>query len=140
MKAPMTKINHIGIVVKDIDASIELYRKLLGIDPLPKEFVASENVTVAMFPVGESRIELVMSHDPESGVSKFIEKRGEGIHHICLETPDIDGQLSRLKGQGAKLINEQKISGAHDTWAAFVHPKSAGGVLVELAQPKGTGR
>ncbi|MEW6776172.1 MAG: methylmalonyl-CoA epimerase [Bdellovibrionota bacterium] len=133
------KINHIGIVVKDIDASIELYKKLLGIEPLPKEFVPAENVTVAMFPVGESRLELVMSHDPNSGVNKFIEKRGEGIHHICLETGNIEGELSRLKGQGAKLINETKIEGAHDTWAAFVHPKSAGGVLVELAQPRKEG-
>lgn len=133
----MTKVNHIGIVVKDLDASIELFRKLLGIEPEAKEFVEAENVTVAMFPVGESRIELVQSHDPESGVNKFIEKRGEGIHHICLETNDIDGELSRLKGQGARLINETPIDGAHNTRAAFVHPKSGGGVLVELAQPKG---
>lgn len=128
------KVDHIGIVVRSLEESIPYWRDLLGLPYLGSEVVPDGTVRVAFFQSGESKIELIEPID-NPGVEKFIERRGEGIHHICLQTDDIVAELGRMQAEGATLIDEQPRPGAHGMQVAFVHPKSLGGVLVELAQP-----
>ena len=128
------KIEHIGIAVKDLQAANEVYSRLLGKTPYKEEIVESEYVTTSFFQTGESKIELLQASDPSSAIAKFIEKRGEGIHHIAFRVDDIYAEMKRLKDEGFRLLNEQPKKGADNMLVCFVHPKSANGVLVELCQ------
>lgn len=128
------KLNHLGIAVEDIENALGIWRDALGLESVHTEVVEEQMVRVAMLPVGETRVELLEPTAVESPVAKFIEKRGPGIHHIALEVPDIEASLARLKENGAKLIDETPRIGAEECLIAFVHPKSTGGVLIELVQ------
>ena len=130
----MQKIEHIGIAVKDLEASNELYRKLLGVAHYKVEEVPSENVKTSFFNVGDSKIELLESTDENSAIAKFLSKKGEGIHHIAYGVSDIYAEIERLKAEGFVFINETPKPGADNKLVAFLHPKSAGGVLIELCQ------
>ena len=130
----MKNVEHIGIAVKNFSEANGLYFKLLGVEPYKTEFVESENVNTSFFKVGGTKIELLEGTTPDSAISKFIEKRGEGIHHIAFEVDDIYAEMERLKKEGFTLLNEQPKKGADNKLVCFVHPKSANGVLVELTQ------
>ncbi|UPM56281.1 methylmalonyl-CoA epimerase [Gottfriedia acidiceleris] len=129
------KINHIGIAVRDLETSIQLYTNILGLKLKGIETVESEKVRVAFIEIGEVKIELLEATSPESPIAKFIEKKGEGIHHIALETENCEKQLEMMKEHGIKLINEVPKKGAHDSLVAFLHPNSTNKVLFELCQP-----
>ncbi len=128
------KIDHIAVAVRDVEKAAEFYEKVLGLKLGGIEEVEGMDVKVGFIPVGETRIELVQPLDPNSGVAKFIEKRGEGIHHICYEVEDVKEALTLCKTRGAKLIDEVPRRGAHNTLVGFIHPKSTGGVLTELTE------
>ncbi len=128
------KIEHIGIAVKSLDESNKLYSALLGVDAYKKESVESESVSTLFFKTGDSKIELLEATNPESPIARFIEKKGEGIHHIAFEVGDIEKEMERLKLEGFTLLNEKPKRGADNKLICFVHPKSANGVLVELCQ------
>lgn len=128
------KIDHIGIAVRNMSESNELFRKLLGEAHYKVEEVASEKVATSFFAVGESKIELLEATDPDSPIAKFIEKRGEGIHHIAFEVDDIVAEIERLEKEGFVPLNREPKRGADNKLVAFLHPKSANGVLVELCQ------
>ena len=130
----MEKIEHIGIAVKDLEAANRTYAALLGIAHYKTETVESEGVDTSFFRVGESKIELLAATREDSPIAKFLEKRGEGIHHIAFEVKDIRAELQRLKGEGFVLLNEEPKKGADNKMVCFVHPKSANGVLIELTQ------
>jgi methylmalonyl-CoA/ethylmalonyl-CoA epimerase len=129
------KIDHIGIAVPSLAEGLGFYRAL-GLECSGRETVASQQVEVAFIEVGESRIELLEPTDPQSPIARFLEKRGQGIHHLCFRVDDIDARLAELKSAGVRLINEAPVPGAGGCRVAFVHPASAGGVLVELSQPE----
>lgn len=128
------KVEHIGIAVKDLKASISLYEQLLGSPCYKTETVASEQVDTAFFLQDHTKIELVASTDPQGVIAKFIEKKGEGLHHIAFEVPDIIGEMNRLKNAGFTLLNEQPKKGADHKLVCFIHPKNCNGVLIELCQ------
>jgi methylmalonyl-CoA/ethylmalonyl-CoA epimerase len=128
------KVEHIGIAVKDLNASISLYEQLLGSPCYKTESVASEQVDTAFFLQDHTKIELVASTDPQGVIAKFIEKKGEGLHHIAFEVPDIVGEMDRLKNAGFTLLNEQPKKGADNKLVCFIHPKNCNGVLIELCQ------
>lgn len=130
----MVRVEHIGIAVKDMAESQKLFETLLGTPCYKKEAVESENVTTAFFQKGETKIELLESSDPEGIIAKFIEKKGEGLHHIAFEVEDIRAEMKRLKSEGFKLLMEEPKRGADNKLICFVHPKSANGVLLELCQ------
>ncbi len=133
----MKQLEHIGIAVKDLDASERLFTALLGVAPYKREEVESEGVLTSFFKVGNIKIELLAATGPESTIAKFIEKKGEGIHHLAFETENIDQRLAQLKNTGFDLIHEKTKDGADNKSIAFLHPKSTGSVLVELCQDKG---
>ncbi len=126
------KINHIGIVVRDIEDALEVYQDALGLELTRVEELPDRGVRIAFLPAGESDIELVQPTTEEGGVAAFLEKRGEGLHHICLEVDDIEAALAELGGKGFQLIDEHPRQGTHGERLAFIHPKSAHGVLLEL--------
>src|SRR5512138_1929158 len=128
------KINHIGIAVQSLDATLPCYRDLLRMTFAGIEEVAEQKVRVAMLGVGESKIELLEPTSADSPVAKFLEKNGQGIHHIAYEVDDLDQAISSLVAEGARMIDEKPRNGAHGTRIAFVHPKSSHGVLTELCQ------
>jgi methylmalonyl-CoA/ethylmalonyl-CoA epimerase len=128
------KIEHIGIAVKDLEAANELYGSLLGVVPYKQENVPSEGVTTSFFKTGDSKVELLMATDPNSPIAKFIEKRGEGLHHLAFAVEDIDQEVQRLVKAGFQVLNEQPKLGADNKRIVFLHPKGAHGVLVELCQ------
>ena len=130
----MKKIEHLGIAVKDINTSNELFSKLLNTQPYKEESVESEGVITSFFKVGESKIELLQATNPESPIAKFIEKKGEGIHHIAFNVSDIDAEISRLQDEGFELIHKAPKKGADNMMIAFLHPKSTNGVLIEICQ------
>lgn len=130
------KISHIAIAVKDLDTAKKAFETLLGSKVELTEDVPDQKVRAAMIPVGESRLEIAGPTDPSSPISRFIEKRGEGIHHICFEVGDIRSELARLKAAGFQLIDEQPRLGADGHLIAFIHPRTTGGVLVELSEKK----
>jgi len=127
------KIDHLGIAVKDLAAAERLFADLLGVEPGGREVVAAEQVEVAFFQVGESRFELLQPTSEESAIHKAIEKRGEGLHHVCLAVDDIDAEVERLRVAGFQFVGEAPRPGAGGHRVAFLHPKSAGGILIELA-------
>ncbi len=132
----INKINHIGIAVKEIDIALENFRKILGFTDVHREIVEEQKVQIASFKVGEVLIELTAPIDESSTIAKFIEKRGEGIHHIAFESDEIQNDLNSVKDKGINLINETPLFGAHEMLVAFLHPKSTNGVLIEFCQAK----
>ena len=130
----MTKINHIAILVESVEAALPFWRDALGLELHQLEEVPAESARVAFFPTGESEIELVEPTDPETGLGRYLQKHGGGIHHICLEVPDIEAMMQRLVAYDVVLINEAPRTRENGTKYAFIHPKSTGGVLVELYQ------
>lgn len=128
------KINHIGVAVKSIEAAAPFYRDVLGMVFEGTEVVAEQKVKVAFFSVGESRVELLEPTADDSPVAKFLEKNGEGTHHVAYEVDDLVATLEKLKAAGVRLIDEVPRCGAHGTKIAFLHPKASGGVLTELCQ------
>jgi lactoylglutathione lyase/methylmalonyl-CoA/ethylmalonyl-CoA epimerase len=128
------KIDHIGVAVKDINEAVRFYKENLGLEIEGTEEIKEQRVKVAFIPLGESRIELLQSTDPTGPIAKFIEKRGEGIHHIALEVEGIEETLQKLKKNAVQLIDEESRIGAHGTKIAFLHPRSAKGVLLELCE------
>lgn len=127
-------IEHIGIAVKSLKDSNDLFQKLLGKEAYKTETVESENVSTSFFQLGESKIELLEATDPNSAIAKFIEKKGEGIHHIAFEVEDIYTEINRLKEEGFTILNEEPKRGADNKLVAFLHPKTSNGVLVEICQ------
>ena len=134
----MFNIDHLGVAVKSLEQAKEFYRKL-GAEIHGEEVVPQEKVKVAMVPMGESRIELLEATSEDSTIAKFIAKRGEGLHHVCLQVDDLAGTVERLKRDGIRLVNENIQIGAGGHMYVFVHPSATGGVLLELCedQPRG---
>lgn len=132
----MNKIEHIGIAVKDLEAANKIYKAVLGAEHYKTETVASEGVATSFFKIGESKIELLSALNSDSPIAKFIEKRGEGIHHMAFYVDDISAEIERLKGDGFRLLNEKPKPGADNKLVAFMHPKDASGVLIELCQER----
>ncbi len=128
----INRINHVAIVVEDLDAALRFWRDALGLPLSKTEANPGENVDIAFLPLGESEIELLEPTDPDSGIGKYLAKKGQGMHHLCVEVDDIDAVIARLTGHGVEMINETPRVRDEGTRYAFVHPKSAGGVLVEL--------
>jgi methylmalonyl-CoA/ethylmalonyl-CoA epimerase len=126
------RINHIAILVEDIQTTLAFWQDGLGLSLAGLEDVPKEGSRVAFLPVGESEVELVQPTTADSGLTRYLEKRGPGMHHLCLEVDDIEGMLARLKEHGIQLINEQPQAGMGGRRYAFIHPKSANGVMVEL--------
>jgi methylmalonyl-CoA/ethylmalonyl-CoA epimerase len=130
----MQKIEHIGIAVKELSISIPLFEKLLNTACYKTEFVETEKVNTAFFQKGETKIELLESTGPEGVIARFIERKGEGLHHIAFDVADIRAEMIRLQGEGFVLLNEEPKQGADNKLVCFLHPKGTGGVLVELCQ------
>jgi len=128
------KIDHLGIATKGIEEALKFWEDALGLENVHTETVEEQKVRVAMLPIGESRVELLEPTSDDSPISKFLEKRGGGIHHIAIEVDDIVASLAKLKGEGARLIDEEPKIGAEGCLVAFVHPVASGGVLLELVQ------
>ncbi|HEX8501540.1 MAG TPA: methylmalonyl-CoA epimerase [Pyrinomonadaceae bacterium] len=128
------KIEHIGIATRSIEEALGFWRDALGLEVTHTETVEEQGVRVAMLPVGEPRVELLEPTGPDSPVAKFIEKRGPGVHHVAVRVADIRAALARLKAAGARLIDEEPRTGAGGCLVAFVHPSTAGGVLLELVE------
>ncbi|MFC3563077.1 methylmalonyl-CoA epimerase [Pedobacter jamesrossensis] len=130
----MNKIEHIGIAVKDLNNSIDIYQKLLNTDCYKTELVSSEFVNTAFFKTGDNKIELLQATSPDSAIAKFIEKKGEGIHHIAFLVDDILVEMERLHSEGFVLLSESPKKGADNKMVCFVHPKDTNGVLIEICQ------
>ncbi len=126
-------LDHIGIAVESIDEGLAIYRAL-GIEVEGFEEVADQGVRVAFLPVGDALLELLEPTDDTSPIARHIERRGAGLHHICFRVPDIRAMMSRLSEEGYRLLSEEPLRGAHDCLVCFIHPKSAGGVLIELSE------
>ena len=130
----VNKIEHIGIAVKNMDDANILFEKMLGVPSYKMEAVESEGVLTSFFQTGSNKIELLVATNPESPIAKFLEKKGEGIHHIAFDVDDIEAEIVRLKNEGFVLINEVPKKGADNKLVVFLHPKNTNGVLVELCQ------
>lgn len=132
----MHKIEHIGIAVKSLSESVPVYEKLLNTSCYKTELVVSEQVNTAFFKTGPNKIELLESTGPDGVIARFISKKGEGLHHIAFEVPDIHAEMERLRKEGFILLNEQPKEGADNKLICFVHPKNTNGVLIELCMEK----
>ncbi|MBP6687974.1 MAG: methylmalonyl-CoA epimerase [Lacibacter sp.] len=132
----MNKVEHIGIAVKDLTISIPLFEKLLNTTCYKTELVESEQVNTAFFKQGETKIELLQSADANGVIAKFIEKKGEGMHHIAFDVDDIEAEIKRMQQEGFVLLNDTPKQGADNKLVCFLHPKSTNGVLIELCQEK----
>jgi methylmalonyl-CoA/ethylmalonyl-CoA epimerase len=132
----MQKVEHIGIAVKNLEVSIPLFEKLLNTSCYKTELVETEQVNTAFFRQGETKIELLESIDPQGVIARYIEKKGEGIHHIAFDVDDINAEMKRLQQEGFVLLHEQPKNGADNKLVCFLHPKSSNGVLIELCQEK----
>ncbi len=130
----INKVHHIGIAVKDIDEAVKLYTDVLGLQVTNVEVVADQNAKTAIIPVGETKIELIQSTSPEGTIAKFIENKGEGLHHVALEVADIKGALQTLSDKGIRLIDETPRKGVENSDIAFLHPKGTK-ILLELVEP-----
>lgn len=129
-------IDHIGVAVKDLEAAVTTYEKLLNKTSDKREVVESEMVETAFFQTGESKVELLGATSPDSVIAKYVDKKGEGLHHVAFEVDDIYAELNRLRQEGFTVLNEQPKNGADNKLVAFIHPKDNNGVLVELCQSK----
>jgi methylmalonyl-CoA/ethylmalonyl-CoA epimerase len=134
----MIKVEHIGIAVKDLQISNALFARLFGAQPYKTESVDSEGVNTSFFQMGETKIELLEATNPDSPIAKFLEKKGEGMHHIAYEVKDIVAEMQRLRNEGFVLLNETPKRGADSKLVCFLHPKSTNGVLIELCQDLGS--
>ncbi len=132
LRAMLTNIEHIGIAVKNMEAADALYTRLLGIAPYKHEAVESENVITSFFKINQTKIELLQATAETSAIAKFIEKKGEGVHHLAFETDDLDAELKRLQAEGFELLKGFPKKGADNKMVAFLHPRDTAGVLVEL--------
>ena len=132
----MLKIEHIGIAVKDLNNSNELFKKLFGQAHYKTEEVQTEGVNTSFFQIGENKIELLVATSPDSPIAKFIEKKGEGIHHIAFDVADIRAEMKRLESEGFVLLNQEPKPGADNKLVCFLHPKGTNGVLIELCQER----
>lgn len=132
----MQKIEHIGIAVKSLSVSVPLFEKLLNTHCYKTETVESEKVNTAFFRTADTKIELLETTQPDGAIARFLEKRGEGLHHIAFEVKDIEAEMSRLKNEGFVLLSEQPMPGADNKLICFLHPKSTNGVLIELCMEK----
>lgn len=130
----LLNVEHLGIAVKDLEQAEALYSRLLGKESYKREEVESERVCTSFFQTGETKVELLQATSMDSAIARFIEKRGEGLHHIAFEVEDINIEMSRLRAEGFELLHESPRRGADNKLVCFVHPKSAGGVLIELCQ------
>jgi len=128
------KLDHIAIVVKDLERALKPYQEALGLTVSNMEEIPGQQVRIAFLPIGDTEIELLEPTAADSGVAKFLEKRGEGLHHICLEVDDLQATLAKLKAQGMRLIDEEPRDGGKGKRIAFVHPRSMNGVLIELTE------
>ena len=132
----MKKIEHIGIAVKNLNNANFLFKKLFGVDNYKEEVVESEGVSTSFYMIGETKVELLEATSESSPINKFINKRGEGVHHIAFEVENIESEIKRLKSEGFKLINDFPKDGADNKRIAFIHPKDTSGVLIELCEEK----
>lgn len=132
----MQKIEHIGIAVKSLETSIPLFEKLLNTTCYKNELVESEKVNTAFFKTGPNKIELLESTDPEGVIARFVEKKGEGVHHISFDVTDIEAEMERLKNEGFILLNDKPKPGADNKLVCFLHPKHTNGILIELCQER----
>ena len=132
----MQKVEHIGIAVKKLDDAIPVFEKLLNTNCYKTELVATEKVNTAFFKIGSTKIELLESTDPDGVISRFIEKKGEGLHHIALDVADINAEMERLKKEGFVLLNETPKPGADNKLVCFLHPKHTSSVLIELCMER----
>ncbi len=130
----LTEIDHVGIAVEDLDASVEHYRRAFGVEPAHREVVADQGVEEVLFAVGTSYIQLLGALGPQTPVGRFLRERGPGVHHVAYRVKDIVPAIAQMKADGVRLIDEEPRPGSRGTTIAFVHPKSMGGVLVELVQ------
>jgi methylmalonyl-CoA/ethylmalonyl-CoA epimerase len=133
------RIDHIGVAVQEIDASLELYRDSFEMTLVHREIVTEQGVEAALLDVGENHVELLAPLDPDTPVGKFLSKRGPGLHHVAYQVPDILQTLSELRRAGLELIDSEPRIGIRDSRVAFLHPRSSGGVLTEIVQPAHTG-
>jgi methylmalonyl-CoA/ethylmalonyl-CoA epimerase len=133
----LSRIDHVGIAVRDLDQAIQVYERLLGLRVSGRERLEREGIEVALIPIGESRIELITPLSPESKVAKFLEDRGEAVHHVAYATDDVAASLERAGAAGAQLLDTVSRQGTHGTRIGFVHPKSVCGVLTEFVEPDG---
>ncbi|MGD0806116.1 MAG: methylmalonyl-CoA epimerase [Anaerolineales bacterium] len=134
--AKITGINHIALVVPEMEQALKFWRDILGLPLQGVNDMPEQSSRIAFLPAGVGEVELVQPTTPDSGVAKFLQKRGPGIHHVCFETDDLDGMIDLLKGKGVRLIGEKPSTGAGGKRMIFIHPESAGGVLVELYEGK----
>jgi methylmalonyl-CoA/ethylmalonyl-CoA epimerase len=130
------KVEHIGIAVKDLEQSDLLFKSLLGVDPYKHEVVANEGVSVSFFKSGESKIELLQALNVSSPIAKFIDKKGEGLHHLAFAVDDIVAAMAEMKSKGFQLLSEEPKEGADNKLICFLHPKGTNGVLIELCQER----
>lgn len=130
----MNKIEHLGIAVKNLEEANKTYSKLFNQEPYKLEVVESEGVSTSFFKVGENKIELLEATNPDSAIAKYIDKKGEGIHHVAFDVDDIYAEMERLRNEGFTILNEEPKKGADNKLVCFIHPKSANGVLIELCQ------
>ena len=133
----LTRIDHVGIAVRDLDQAIQTYERLLGLRASSRERLEDEGIEIAMIPIGDSRIELITPLRPDSKVEKFLQDRGEAVHHVAYASPDVEASLRRAGSQGAQLLDQSPRPGAHGTRIGFVHPRSVCGVLTEFVQADG---
>lgn len=131
-------IDHIGVAVRDLEEAVKTWESLLNRACYKREIVEDQKVETAFFETGESKVELLGATEPDSVITSYIEKRGEGLHHVAFEVENIEAEIARLKGEGFKLLNETPKKGADNKRIAFMHPKSSGGVLVELCESEKT--
>lgn len=132
----MQKIEHIGIAVKSLEAAVPVYEKLLNTPCYKTETVESEKVNTAFFQNGPSKVELLESSDPDGVIARFIDKKGEGLHHVAFAVDDIEAEMKRLQEEGFVLLNEKPKAGADNKWVCFLHPKHTNGVLIELCSER----
>lgn len=133
----LDKIEHLGIAVKDLEASEKLFTALLGSSPYKREEVEREGVITSFFQSGPNKVELLEATRDDSAIAKYIEKKGEGLHHVAFAVEDIRAEMARLKEEGFQLLSDEPKTGADNKWVAFLHPKSTNGVLIELCQDRG---
>ena len=130
----LKKINHVAIAVNNIEEAAKFYQNILGLSLSGVEVVTAQKTRVGFFKIGESNIELVQPSEPDSPLVKFLETKGQGIHHLCLEVDDVEAEVKSFLEKGATMIDQKSRPGAHNTRVAFVHPKSSNGVLIELCE------
>ena len=130
----MMKLVHVGVAVKNLEDATKTFSKLLKTEHVETETIADQKVKLGFFHIGDASIELTEATSPDSPIAKFIEKKGEGVHHLSFEVDDINAELARLKSEGFQLIDEKPRRGAGGYWIAFLHPKSTNGVLIEICQ------